>query len=542
MKKQLIFTLLCSLSFVFGNAQTPITATIGYQGYDETQAYFGEAEYQIFMDNTTNVLDKPIILIDGFDPGDTRDINGMYALLDYNGNNIADELRDEGFDFVLLNFPIYTRASDNVEVDGGSDYIQRNAMILAELISQINAQKTGNEELVVIGPSMGGLISRYALKYMEDNSLAHQTRLFISWDSPHKGANLPISIQYLMNYLAEANGGNADLQASVEATLNNPASKEMLIDHYLGHLQNGSAYEQDASSLLPEGAPNFRDAFQTELDALGFPQQTRNIAVANGSGIGAMTGSPGMVVLDNVFNIPNSGGSTVDIELHFAPVAGQTIEVEKTTIDIPIFADIVYSYNATSFGYTDGVDSAPGGKYNMQSFLGGTSGNQLLTDLINALQQSEFCFIPTISAMAIANENDWYQSLDIGNTHTSPFVAYHIPDVNEDHVTPTQANVDFILLEIRNTPASIADEILANKYLLRTNPVTDTVNIVSQNTGSSTNATISIFSLAGQRLLQKPMDTNSSLVSIPIQLNNGIYFLEIVDDETTYVKKFIVSK
>ncbi|MBL4663915.1 MAG: hypothetical protein JKY22_10290, partial [Flavobacteriaceae bacterium] len=43
-------------------AVLPISATIGYQGYEETQAYFGEGEYEIFLDNVDGILDKPIII------------------------------------------------------------------------------------------------------------------------------------------------------------------------------------------------------------------------------------------------------------------------------------------------------------------------------------------------------------------------------------------------------------------------------------------------------------------------------------------------
>ena len=77
-----IFILLLSFYCFQGFSQT-ITATISYQGYDESQAYFGEGEYEIFLDNVDGVLDKPIIVIDGFDPGDGRNIPALYAALDF---------------------------------------------------------------------------------------------------------------------------------------------------------------------------------------------------------------------------------------------------------------------------------------------------------------------------------------------------------------------------------------------------------------------------------------------------------------------------
>ena len=40
---------------------------------------------------------------------------------------------------------------------------------------------------MVIGYSMGGLIARYALAYMEEQGIAHETRLYVSYDAPQKG-------------------------------------------------------------------------------------------------------------------------------------------------------------------------------------------------------------------------------------------------------------------------------------------------------------------------------------------------------------------
>ena len=123
----------------------------------------GKAEYDIFL-STDGVLDKPIFLIDGFDPGDSRDILGLYDLLNFDDfgqtSNLADVLRAQGFDIVILNFPVCMRESDMIEIDGGSDFIERNAMLLVELIQIINNIKVGSEQNVIIGPSMGGLISR----------------------------------------------------------------------------------------------------------------------------------------------------------------------------------------------------------------------------------------------------------------------------------------------------------------------------------------------------------------------------------------------
>ena len=148
MKKHYFFILLFFPVLLIAQV-IPITSTepLDLSVYGEATTYPGEGEYEIFL-SADNILDKPIILVDGFDPGDTRDISGLYSLLDYAGTsgnqNLADLVRAEGFDVVVLNFPTYTRDTDAVTVDGGADFMERNAMILVELIETINAEKAGN--------------------------------------------------------------------------------------------------------------------------------------------------------------------------------------------------------------------------------------------------------------------------------------------------------------------------------------------------------------------------------------------------------------
>ena len=525
-----IYFLFITLISLQAFSQT-ITATIGYQGYEESQAYFGEGEYEIFLDNVDGVLDNPIIVIDGFDPGDSRDIPALYAALDFNGSNLADILRDEGYDMVALNFPQYT--TNGNDIDGGADYIQRNAMVLIELINLINNQKVGNEELVVIGPSMGGLIARYGLSYMEQNSLSHETRLYISFDSPHLGANIPIGFQYLINYFAK-DQANAEAQLIVDNVLNSSAAKEMLIDHYSGHLLAGSDFEQDPSLLLPVGAPDFRDAFQTELDNLGFPLNVRNVSMINGSGQGIATGLPGAQIVDT--NIDLGSGLDVDIALHFTPEAGAINNVTDFTgyfNGIPLTS---FSADAESFNYTDGLDSSPGGTSSMSGSLEGID-NPVIEALLAALEQDDYSFIPTLSALAIGSENDWYAIPNIGN---SPFVNTYMPTENETHVLLTQENADFALDEIRQTLA-VNDYVLSKRYILVKNPVSEQIKIRLNPSQSYGNIEFAIYDISGQLVLHKNLQNPANEIVLNHNLSSGIYILNIRDLEMIYTIKMIVN-
>ena len=185
---------------------------IAFKGYDENIATTSIADFHIYYryQSTTNPvvteqkLKKPIILIDGFDPGDERDYTEIYSKqLVYNGNvYLGEELRKKGYDVIILNFPVAGGPKEKITIDGppmlpssykveklypdfpngipkingtitrdgGADYIERNAFLLVKLIQSVNdslRNNGSNEKLVLVGPSMGGLISRYALAYME---------------------------------------------------------------------------------------------------------------------------------------------------------------------------------------------------------------------------------------------------------------------------------------------------------------------------------------------------------------------------------------
>ena len=515
-----------------GSVQS-ITATIPFQGYEEDQALLGQGEYEIFLDLSDGVLDRPVIVLDGFDPGDSRDIAGLYNRLEFGGENLADLVREEGYDVVILNAPQYN--TEGVDIDGGADYIQRNAFVLVALIQELIAQKEGDEKLVVLGPSMGGLIAQYALAYMEANDLDHETRLFISFDAPHRGANIPISLQYLVNVLAREIG-DPSAEAVIDQVLNSAAAREMLVDHYLGHLAEGSETEQDPSKLLPAGAPGFRDEFQAELDALGFPSQVRNVAMINGSGDGTGTGTPGMQVISTTLDL--GAGLSANIDLNFTPEASQTNQVtffEGVFNGVPLFE---FAADAESFSFTDGVDAAPGGTSMISSALGDGGGSPVLEDFIDALDQDLFCFIPTISALAISNEEDWYASPDIGATHDSPFVNFYIPDTNEDHVTVTEESAAFALEEILEDILGVQSR-ESEAWIVAPNPVGSVLQIQWAKPLMKS-ARVFVYDLSGRELAVMSLNAGATDLNWSHGLVSGYYLIEVESDGQRSSKQVLV--
>lgn len=142
-------------------------------------------------------LTKPLIIIEGFDPENTFNyrnlINGGGAggLFVGVGGGISlnEAIEDEGYDLVFVDFR------------NSTDFIQRNAFMVEEVIRRVNILKAGGEPNVVLGLSMGGLVGRYALRHMELNGETHDTELYISHDTPHQGANVPLAVQGLLRHI-----------------------------------------------------------------------------------------------------------------------------------------------------------------------------------------------------------------------------------------------------------------------------------------------------------------------------------------------------
>lgn len=558
------------------SAQVTLTGTTApdLSGYGETN-YVGQGEYEIFL-SSDNILDKPIIVVDGFDPGDTRSITGLYDLLSYEGTsgpeNLADFVRTQGFDVVILNFPIYTRSDDNAVIDGGADFIERNAMLLVDLINVINTSKVGSEKNVIIGPSMGGLISRFALNYMENQSLTHDTRLWISFDAPHHGANVPIGLQHQLNFLAFGLGMDlniVEIQPLINTFLKSPAARQLLTDHFESHLATGSEVDFDPAILEPVAHP-WRSVFMNNLTSLttsGFPEDMdlRKVSMINGSGLGnpyfaignsGTTVTPGFNALS--LTIPNVAPlttftSTVNLTPASAdgPQLVSLVDIEFCFITCSTVAGS--TANAQAFSFTDGIDAAPGGLFDLAALTGGLNADpgSIQEQFLNALTIDKFNFIPSVSGMALEITNgevDWYHDFNLGEgsppdtsrgvNDVTPFINWYIPDNNEGHVELNQANVTFALTEIIPEALSV-NEFDDQSILVGKNPIEDELSIISDKFIS--NAQLQLIDLTGKVVFSGVRDLQDETL-IPLNIQSGIYILNISNQEGLNFKTKLAVK
>jgi len=455
------------------------------------------AEYGIwYRCNHDNTLRKPLVIVSGFDPsddirvwedsskdGENKKDKKLYLYHIANKDRFLDRLRENGYDIICY------RSTNSTES------IVDNAMNLVQLIKDINNQKTSNNELIIVGASMGGLVVRYALTYMEFHNIDdHQTKLFVSLDSPQNGANINLGVQHMVASLSNDLNGIVKivdkLQDAKDKQLGCVAAKQMLLYHH-------SVTTGNTAKNAPE-----RTTFLTNLASIGnFPKKCQSLAISMGSGTAVNQGfSAGQTLLkknsgaigstflnlSGINGIANSIGngfsgligspSWTDLtwEFEVKAVPNQTIQTiysEKISIKvtflllalgIPVPMTVTENLAIRSYAVnnTDPLDNAPGstkGLHNLTDFFE----NETLLDIFSLLggitkEPNRDGFIPAYSALGLSvsphthiknylnsnmvkiNNNDrFYRN---NNKTISPFDYLYIEESNMYHISDPDYN------------------------------------------------------------------------------------------------------
>ncbi len=528
-----------------------ITAEEDFKGYlDNDPRIYPRIDYRIFYADESFHEDlevyKPVIIIDGFDPGDRRKIqdcdceldpqcasaslsNGVFDpdrhrsmtdLMRYTDNigenqNILSNLRAQGYDVIMVNQPTYNTTNldtgETVTIDGGAYYIESNALALVALIKHIKQRLTevnSDEDIAIVGPSMGGQISRYALAYMEqkfeetnDPDWDHKTRLWVSVDSPHLGANIPLGDQALI-YLAGPVSGSDSANDFYFNQLGSIAAKQQLIEFHRNPLYpfdgpsvpylandeflNGRVASQGYT--YDHGSFFFRNYYNNQesnglADSHGYPLNLRKIALVNGSLTGKTIGHNG----ENVLNI--RGFQRVEIDLWIGSIVFDihiaSLESDFMPSNTAGFKKIArfkagfdnITHQAMNINSRDNMDIVPGGWFAAQSEIAesilGTSpvndlggsfweypGNNIFYWFSNFSGDSEWqlrefrpnhSFIPSFSAIAHKNpDQSWLDPLDYNLVckNDTYFDSYFGHDENTQHTSFTKESADWLFKEL----------------------------------------------------------------------------------------------
>ncbi|PWH84770.1 T9SS type A sorting domain-containing protein [Brumimicrobium oceani] len=225
---------------------------------------------------------RPVIIAPPYRPGlQPVSFRKYYDQFDF--KSLISSLSDMGYDVIFIK---QTPGNRGIDHAGG---------ILAGFLKHINAEKKQNYpnedwENIVIGFSAGGQHWRWALKQLEKEHMEwgtphHHTRLYIPFDSPHWGANVPMFAQAVYY---EFNRTWNPLAAIIYDNLKDAASRSMLINHITGSSISGSDIIYPAPDLMRQNVVNqLNNSFNHQFTPMNdlrrsFPTFTRNVAVSAG--------------------------------------------------------------------------------------------------------------------------------------------------------------------------------------------------------------------------------------------------------------------
>ena len=220
-----------------------------------TSQHSGGKVYIRYGNASRTQLLRPLIVAEGYDASSVAPHLQKY---NYNIEDFLNDVNVSDFQNGFFNFysflesaprpnglPIGATGYDIVFIDyaNGTDDIRRNAALFKEVVNWVNQEKATNgsiEKNVVLGISMGGLVARYGLAQMERAAPnSSNTRLLVTHDSPHRGANTPLGLQALV---AQA---NATLGVQIVGGINGMYGTDIFPEVFEGErLANAPATQQ----------------------------------------------------------------------------------------------------------------------------------------------------------------------------------------------------------------------------------------------------------------------------------------------------------
>ncbi|WP_432064061.1 esterase/lipase family protein [Streptomyces sp. C10-9-1] len=320
---------------------------------DDTWQLPGGTAWVYYGEGNSGLV-RPVLMADGFNSGPSS-LDELWAGLQGSACPLIGELRRRGRDVVLIGF------------DERSAAILDNASTATEAVRRAAAERPGRTRLAVGGFSMGGLVTRYALARMETEGIDHQAGVYFSYDSPHNGAHIPLSLQAFAHYIRRLDSRFSD-------QMNSPAAQQLL----WRHIEDWS----DKPGVSP-----LRTQFLDELERVGgWPRIPRILAVANGTGDGTGNGiEPGTTA------VKGKGLAITGTDLRTMPPEGDSLAATLRVVTAQ--KNDVLAENPPD------VAGAPGGT--LESF-------RILADVLNKIiglgvdtPVEDHCFVPSVSAVAV---------------------------------------------------------------------------------------------------------------------------------------------
>lgn len=452
---------------------------------------------------------SPIIISQGFDPEYKHDAQrfGM--------NDFEDQLKTLGHPERPRE--VTPNAADNVLstlINNGHEVImvlykkpnisiKANSTVFEEVLKKVNSWRmswyygqSSADPIRIIGPSMGGLISRMAIQNFpsRNNGWAIPIRNFIAFDSPNLGAVIPMSAQAFLYYVKEDDAEAGTLYNNLVS----PAAKEMLFDYIQTGKPTGNDHRKVSDYLDPNSSHGqfhqelngwskisnlyawgtLPGSYDTPWDGRG-EGWIRLAAIINGSGYHRDQGIPdhtsgasGTIQMEIVgvdkrvgtFRLLSDGNGDCD--------AGSCRRHEGVSYSRVFYGDLINAYD-WNFWYRQPVflENSPGGvrntyyqiqrkftidRYFNQAFGGPTSAISGAADYPGA------SFIPSVSGLGLiyrdVNDPNFIFHGATTNCWQSIFDHLYVPYYNQEHVLLTTENKTWFEKELYSSYEGCSSE------------------------------------------------------------------------------------
>jgi hypothetical protein len=362
---------------------------------------------------------RPVILADGFGI-EKSNPHALYNGLENAGFPFVSALRDNGLDLVLLGY------------DERSASILDNSNVAIQCIRTAIEDREGAARLVVGGFSMGGLVTRYALAKMAHDGPEHETAIYLSYDSPHSGAWLPIGVQAFAHFVKQHWGGPdgfGPLISRFSNMVNSPAARQLMRWHI-----------ETAGAPVSQQPHQDRIDFLDELDRVGgWPADVLRLGVANGVDTGIGNGIDAGVHAMSATG-PYLGGTQLDTQ----NTGQQVVAVLRKAGDDPV---LVRTNDLPN------IDGAPGGLFPEAPDLPGRPGNFGMAAMLAGLLEGEpanltyntSTFVPSVSAVAAGQIDDRDRLYRRIAQADSELHRFECAATNEGHTVMTETLGKWIL-------------------------------------------------------------------------------------------------
>ncbi len=392
--------------------------------------------------------------------------------------DLLNALYDYGYDIIFVDF------------QSGQNFMENNGYALSKVLKDIKDSLDNNgstEKLVVCGASMGGLVSRFAIRDLElngANKYKNCVGKFISFDSPQMGANINLGMQYFVQNLSRLKmlpvpNLGIDLLTSIKKAIDEidgrydkltcPSASQLVLYSCLADpIDWYSPMKYTTASQSME-----RMLFNLHPNASTWPSNCRKYSIINGSRNGdkqnngnvqsceTMFDGDGVFSLD-IQSLPNYNDGyckIYDFELAVGGLCG---------FSFPSF----FTGNSVRVRESRGVDNVAGSyrsdfsafsdfNHWLSSALAGLMDPCQLTSSFSpgTTQAPNYCFIPALSAAGVKNFEALVENSHVAlpqifqgsarfkdpNHAVSHFDVVYAPQYNQTHVEITDENISWVM-------------------------------------------------------------------------------------------------